>query len=173
VRVRRISPACCRCGPVACSGAAVFTPQAAAAINVMAPTRAQRGRAITFIFLGWSLASVLGMPLHSYIGETFGWRWAFALVARAERWPRRRRVAQRCPTACARRRCRCAAGACADAPAADGHGGRHGPVSAAGQFTLFAYLAPYYRQVLGISRRQVSFAVLVVRRLRRASATCC
>ncbi|MBC7938851.1 MAG: MFS transporter, partial [Chitinophagaceae bacterium] len=61
-------------------GAAVFTPQAAAAINVMAPP-AERGRAITFIFLGWSLSSVLGMPLHSYIGETFGWRWAFVLVA--------------------------------------------------------------------------------------------
>jgi DHA1 family inner membrane transport protein len=40
----------------------VFTPQAAAAINVMTEP-AQRGRAITFVFLGWSLASVLGMPL--------------------------------------------------------------------------------------------------------------
>jgi DHA1 family inner membrane transport protein len=60
-------------------GAAVFTPQAAAAINVMTEP-AQRGRAITFVFLGWSLASVLGMPLHSYIAETLGWRWAFALV---------------------------------------------------------------------------------------------
>ena len=27
------------------------------------------------------LASVLGMPLHAWIGESFGWRWAFALVA--------------------------------------------------------------------------------------------
>jgi MFS transporter, DHA1 family, inner membrane transport protein len=33
--------------------AAVFTPQAAAAINVLAPPH-QRGRAITFVFLGWS-----------------------------------------------------------------------------------------------------------------------
>ncbi len=61
-------------------GAAVFTPQAAAVIGALAPPQ-QRGRAITFIFLGWSLASVFGMPLHSYIGETFGWRYAFALVA--------------------------------------------------------------------------------------------
>ena len=61
-------------------GAAVFTPQAAAAIGTMVPVQ-ERGRAITFVFLGWSVASVLGMPVHSYIGETFGWRWAFVLVA--------------------------------------------------------------------------------------------
>ncbi|NUP86506.1 MAG: MFS transporter, partial [Burkholderiaceae bacterium] len=42
--------------------AAVFTPQAAAAISVMVPPE-QRGRAITFVFLGWSVSSVLGMPL--------------------------------------------------------------------------------------------------------------
>ena len=59
--------------------AAVFTPQAAAAMGWLAPP-AQRAGAITFIFLGWSVASVFGMPLHSFIGETFGWRWAFALV---------------------------------------------------------------------------------------------
>jgi MFS transporter, DHA1 family, inner membrane transport protein len=46
--------------------AAVFSPQAAAAINVMAPPE-QRGRHMTFIFLGWSLASVLGMPVHAWI----------------------------------------------------------------------------------------------------------
>jgi len=60
--------------------AAVFTPQAAAAISVMVPPE-QRGRAITFVFLGWSVSSVLGMPLHAYIGEAHGWRYAFALVA--------------------------------------------------------------------------------------------
>ena len=38
-------------------GAAVFTPQAAAAIGAMTPP-AERGGAITFIFIGWSIASV-------------------------------------------------------------------------------------------------------------------
>lgn len=33
------------------------------------------------MFLGWSVSSVLGMPLHAYIGEAHGWRYAFALVA--------------------------------------------------------------------------------------------
>ena len=61
-------------------GAAVFTPQAAAAIGYMTPP-AQRGCAITFVFLGWSLASVAGMPIAAWIGETFGWRAALATVA--------------------------------------------------------------------------------------------
>lgn len=61
-------------------GAAVFTPQAAAAIGFVSPP-AERGRSITFIFLGWSLASVLGMPMAAFLGETFGWRMAFGTIA--------------------------------------------------------------------------------------------
>jgi predicted MFS family arabinose efflux permease len=58
---------------------AIFTPQAAACIGLLVPP-AQRGRAITFVFLGWSVASVLGMPLSALIGGLAGWRSAFALV---------------------------------------------------------------------------------------------
>ena len=61
-------------------GAAVFTPQAAAAIGFMSAP-GQRGQAITFIFLGWSMASVFGLPLSAWLGETYGWRFAFAAVA--------------------------------------------------------------------------------------------
>jgi len=57
-------------------GAAVFTPQAAAAIGVMTPPE-QRGRAISFIFIGWSIASVAGVPIAAWLGETFGWGWGF------------------------------------------------------------------------------------------------
>lgn len=60
--------------------AAVFTPQAAACIGLLVPTQ-QRGRAITFVFLGWSVASVLGTPLGAWIGGTFGWRWTMGLMA--------------------------------------------------------------------------------------------
>ena len=60
--------------------AAVFTPQAAATIGSMADP-AQRGRAVTAIFLGWSIASVLGMPLGNLIGSAFGWRAGFVLAA--------------------------------------------------------------------------------------------
>lgn len=135
-------------------GAAVFTPQAAAAINVMTEP-AQRGRAITFVFLGWSLASVLGMPLHSYVAESFGWRWAFALVgvmSLATALAVWRSVPDGVKPAALSR--------------AQWHGVLTHPllmgvvaitaISAAGQFTLTAYLAPYYRQVLQASPAAIS-----------------
>lgn len=59
---------------------AVFTPQAAASVGLMVPTE-HRGRAITFVFLGWSVASVLGMPLSAWVGGAWGWRWAFGGVS--------------------------------------------------------------------------------------------
>lgn len=62
--------------------AAVFTPQAAAAVGFMS-TPAHRGRAITFVFMGWALASVAGMPLAAWVGERLGWRMAMGLVALA------------------------------------------------------------------------------------------
>ncbi|WP_235823775.1 MFS transporter [Azohydromonas sediminis] len=134
--------------------AAVFTPQAAAAIGAMTPP-AERGRAITFVFLGWSVASVVGMPLHAWVGETFGWRWAFALVAALAAggawWVWRAMPAGVRPPALN----------LGDWRAVVTH-----PVlmaivlvtalSGAGQFTLFSYFAPYYRQVLGASPTEVS-----------------
>lgn len=61
-------------------GAALYTAQAAsAAALLVAP--AQRGRAIAFVFLGWSVASVAGVPLGSYVAAVWGWREGFALVA--------------------------------------------------------------------------------------------
>ncbi|MDB5913141.1 MAG: transporter [Ramlibacter sp.] len=59
---------------------AIFTPQAAACVGLLVPQE-QRGRAITFVFLGWSAASVLGMPIAAMVGGTFGWRSAFLVVA--------------------------------------------------------------------------------------------
>jgi predicted MFS family arabinose efflux permease len=59
---------------------AIFTPQAAACIGLLVPPE-QRGRAITFAFLGWSVASVIGMPIGAWIGGHFGWRAAFAVCS--------------------------------------------------------------------------------------------
>lgn len=59
---------------------AIFTPQAAACVGLLVPPE-QRGRAITFVFLGWSVASVLGMPMGAMIGGTWGWRSAFVVVS--------------------------------------------------------------------------------------------
>ena len=135
--------------------AAVFTPQAAAAINVMAP-EGERGRHMSYIFLGWSLASVLGMPLHAWIGESFGWRYAFGVVAVLS-------------AVAAVAVWRTMPDGVRPPPMSLAGWGRvlRNPwlmalvavtvLSGAGQFTLFSYMAPYYRQVLGASAEGISF----------------
>jgi MFS transporter, DHA1 family, inner membrane transport protein len=134
--------------------AAVFTPQAAAAIGLLAPA-AQRGRAITSVFLGWSLSSVIGMPMHAYIAGAFGWRWAFALVALIS-------------ALAALMVWRAVPDGVRPAPLNLRDWARlaRSPVllgiiavtalSAAGQFTIFSYFAPYYAQVLGLAALGIS-----------------
>ncbi len=60
--------------------AALFTPQAAASAGLLVSPE-KRAAAISFIFLGWSAASVAGIPLGSLIAAHFGWRSAYAVVA--------------------------------------------------------------------------------------------
>lgn len=133
---------------------AVFTPQAAAAAGFMAPP-AQRGQAIAFAFLGWSVASILGMPLAAWIGETAGWRAAFVAIGALSLfgavWVWRALPDGVKPAAVSRR-------AWADALT-------HPllmaliavtALQAAGQFVLFAYFAPYYRTQLGAGAGEVS-----------------
>ena len=45
----------------------------------MVPTE-RRGSAIAFVFVGWSIASVVGMPLGTYVSETVGWPTGFVIV---------------------------------------------------------------------------------------------
>jgi len=134
--------------------AAVFTPQAAAVMGQLAPPE-ERGRSIIFIFLGWSVASVIGMPIHSFIGEAFGFRWAFGLVAvlsaGAAWW-----VWRVMPAGIVLPAMRLAAWrevfthpvlmAIIAVTA----------MSGAGQFSVFAYIAPYYRQVLHADAAETS-----------------
>lgn len=60
--------------------AALFTPQAAATIGLLVPPQ-RRSEAIAFIFIGWSLASVVGIPLGSILGTALGWRATFLVMA--------------------------------------------------------------------------------------------
>lgn len=60
-------------------GAALFTAQAAATAGLMVPAES-RGRAIALVFLGWSIAAVLGTPLGAYLGAHIGWRPTLGLV---------------------------------------------------------------------------------------------
>jgi predicted MFS family arabinose efflux permease len=137
---------------------AIFTPQAAACVGLLVPTE-QRGRAITFIFLGWSLASVLGMPIGALVGGTLGWRAAFgavgvlslasaiwvwrtmpdgvkppALSAAAWRETFRSRALMLCVLVTV--------------------------LYAAGQFVLLSYWAPYYKLKIGITPGQLSLLFL-------------
>ena len=61
-------------------GAALFTAQAAATAALLVPPE-RRGRAIAFVFLGWSIASVIGVSLGAYVAAKIGWRYGYLLVA--------------------------------------------------------------------------------------------
>jgi MFS transporter, DHA1 family, inner membrane transport protein len=60
-------------------GAAVFTPQAASAIGLI-ESQEKRAGGVAFIFLGWSLALAIGVPLVSLIGAHVGWSNALLLL---------------------------------------------------------------------------------------------
>lgn len=62
------------------AGAAVFTPQAASAVGLFIPVE-RRASAIALIFLGWSLASAVAIPLVSLIGARLGWSVAYLAMA--------------------------------------------------------------------------------------------
>ena len=55
---------------------ALYTPQAAGtAALIVAPEK--RGSAIAYIFLGWSLAAAVGLPLITFVASRYGWRAAY------------------------------------------------------------------------------------------------
>lgn len=60
--------------------AVIFTPAAAGTIAMIVDD-ANRARSISFIFLGWSLALAVGLPLIAAAGERIGWRETYAVLA--------------------------------------------------------------------------------------------
>ena len=137
---------------------AIFTPQAAACIGLLVPPE-QRGRAITFVFLGWSIASVVGLPMGAFVGGMLGWRSAFALIglmslvsavwvwrampdgvrppalsAAAWRETLRSRALMLCVLVTV--------------------------LYSAGQFVLFSYFAPYYKQAIGVTPTELSLLLM-------------
>lgn len=137
---------------------AIFTPQAAASVGLLVEPQ-QRGRAITFIFLGWSVASVMGMPLSAFIGGTLGWRWAFGLVGLlaliSAAWVWRAMPDGVKPAALSRQAWGATLGSSALMMAVGVT-----LLSAFGQFTLFSYFAPYLLQTLGLSGGSLSLMFL-------------
>ena len=137
---------------------AIFTPQAAASVGLLVPLE-QRGRAITFIFLGWSVASVVGMPIASFIGGTLGWRSAFLMVAVMSvvgaAWVWRTLPSGIRPPALSR----AAWMQTLRSPALMLCVGVT-VLSAAGQFVLFSYFAPYWHHQLGATPGELSLLFL-------------
>jgi predicted MFS family arabinose efflux permease len=60
-------------------GAALFTAQAAATAGLLVPPET-RGKAIGLVFLGWSIAAVVGSPIGAYLGAHIGWRPTLGIV---------------------------------------------------------------------------------------------
>ena len=133
---------------------AIFTPQAASCVGLLVAPH-QQGRAITFVFLGWSVASVLGMPLGAWIGGTLGWRSAFAVVALlglvSALWIWRTLPDGIRPPALSRaawvQTLRSKALMLCVAVTL---------LYSAGQFVLFSYFAPYYKAQLQVTPLQLS-----------------
>jgi predicted MFS family arabinose efflux permease len=137
---------------------AVFTPQAAACVGLLVPPE-DRGRAITFIFVGWSLASVVGMPIGAYVGGTLGWQSAFGLIGvlslLSALWVWRTMPDNVKPPALS---------------AAAWRETLRSPglmlcvlvtvLYSAGQFVLFSYFAPYYKQVLGTTPGELGLLLM-------------
>ncbi|MEV8180452.1 MFS transporter [Specibacter sp. NPDC078692] len=57
---------------------AFFGVAAVLAASLVVPSK--RGRAISMVMMGLSIANVLGVPLATFVGQQFGWRWMFVLV---------------------------------------------------------------------------------------------
>ncbi|KJC34798.1 MFS transporter [Bradyrhizobium sp. LTSP857] len=55
---------------------ALYTPQAAGTAALLVPAE-RRGSTIAYIFLGWSLAAAVGLPLITFIASRYGWRAAY------------------------------------------------------------------------------------------------
>jgi predicted MFS family arabinose efflux permease len=55
---------------------ALYTPQAAGTAALIVPTE-KRGSTIAYIFLGWSLAAAVGLPLIAFVASRYGWRAAY------------------------------------------------------------------------------------------------
>lgn len=60
----------------------LFTPQAAATASLLVPME-RRARTMAFVFLGWSVAAVVGLPAGAWIGAHLGWRAAMWIIAAA------------------------------------------------------------------------------------------
>jgi len=58
---------------------ALYTPQAAGTAAMIVPVE-KRGSTIAYVFLGWSLAAAVGLPLITFIASRYGWRASYGAI---------------------------------------------------------------------------------------------
>jgi MFS transporter, DHA1 family, inner membrane transport protein len=61
---------------------ALYTPQAAGSAALIVPAE-KRGGTVAYIFLGWSLAAAIGLPMVTFIASRYGWRAAYGGIGAA------------------------------------------------------------------------------------------
>ncbi len=64
---------------VMCIAAAPYTPQAAGVVGMLVPPE-KRASSVAYVFLGWTLAAAVGLPLVTFIASRFGWREVYGVV---------------------------------------------------------------------------------------------
>lgn len=64
---------------VMCIAAAPYTPQAAGTVGMLVSPD-KRGSSVAYVFLGWTLAAAVGLPLVTFIASRYGWREVYACV---------------------------------------------------------------------------------------------
>lgn len=64
---------------VLCIAAAPYTPQAAGTVGMLVPA-GKRGGSVAYVFLGWTLAAAVGLPLVTFIASRYGWREVYACI---------------------------------------------------------------------------------------------
>ncbi|MGB1010147.1 MAG: MFS transporter [Thiolinea sp.] len=133
---------------------AIFTAQTAVCAGMLVPV-GQRGKAITLVMLGWGMAMVIGVPLSAWISGHYGWQPAvllvavLALISAAWLWLKLPSGMQ--PPALKK----------TDWIALWQHpallrGAMVTVLYSAGQFVLFAYMAPVMRDQVGLSIEEFS-----------------
>jgi DHA1 family inner membrane transport protein len=58
---------------------ALYTPQAAGTAALIVPAE-KRGGTIAYVFLGWSLAAAVGLPLITFMASRYGWRASYGAI---------------------------------------------------------------------------------------------
>ena len=64
---------------VMCIAAAPYTPQAAGVVGMLVPP-SKRGSSVAYVFLGWTLAAAVGLPMVTFIASRYGWREVYGCV---------------------------------------------------------------------------------------------